>query len=312
MFLRIIILFIFVTSAVSAKEYNILAIVGDRIITNYDLEQRIKIISLTSGRSFSGSNLAVLKNQLLEVLVTEKIYILEAEKYNLLPNYEQINSSYTDLIKQNNYQQTVFEDTIKKYDIDSAAIKAQIKSELAWQNLIIYKLRSEIKINEFEIEDYIAEQENSDSFEYLAKILTFPINTNSNLYELEGIVKKIYNDVKKSKYSFSQIIKDFSVLNINLEEPIWKKLNEFDDEVQKYIPLLSKNELSKPIKSEENYYLVFIEDIREMNFIKENKQDRDEIYRKLFLSKLEAVAESYIKNIKKSIYIEYKLKNGSI
>ncbi len=46
--------------------------------------------------------------------------------------------------------------------------KAQIKSELAWQNLIIYKLRSEIKINEFEIEDYIAEQENSDSFEYLA------------------------------------------------------------------------------------------------------------------------------------------------
>ncbi|MFZ8865280.1 MAG: SurA N-terminal domain-containing protein [Rickettsiales bacterium] len=312
MFLRIIILFIFVTSAVSAKEYNILAIVGDRIITNYDLEQRIKIISLTSGRSFSGSNLAILKNQLLEVLVTEKIYILEAEKYNLLPNYEQINSSYTDLIKQNNYQQTIFEDTIKKYDIDSEAIKAQIKSELAWQNLIIYKLRSEIKINEFEIEDYLAEQENSDSFEYLAKILTFPINTNSNLYELEGIVKKIYNDVKKSEYSFSQIIKDFSVLNINLEEPIWKKLNEFDDEVQKYIPLLSKNELSKPIKSEENYYLVFIEDIRKVNFTKENKQDRDEIYRKLFLSKLEAVAESYIKNIKKSIYIEYKLKNGSI
>ncbi len=82
--------------------------------------------------------------------------------------------------------------------------------------------------------------------------------------------------------------------------------------MQKYIPLLSKMNFLKPIKSEENYYLVFIEDIREMNFIKENKQDRDEIYRKLFLSKLEAVAESYIKNIKKSIYIEYKLKNGSI
>lgn len=311
MFIRIFLLIFFLSHNLQAKEYKILAIIGDEIITNYDLEQRIKVISLTSGRSFSGQNLFALKNQLLDVLVTEKIYLTEARKSNLLPSATQIKNSYTKMIEQSNLSVIPFENNLAALDIDTDSIKEQIKAELAWQNIIIGKIKAKVKINDFEIEDYLSEENNLGEYEYLLKILEFPIKENVSIYELEQIMNKIHQDVAKNTNNFDEVIKDFSASDVNLKQPIWKKLNELDEEIRQYIPLLKKGELSKPVKAEDKYYLVLLEDVRK-NVVKvDNTKARDEIYRKLFLKKLEAAAESYIDNAKRSTFTEYKI-NGSI
>lgn len=304
MIIRILSIIFLLINISHAREYKILAIIGNEIITNYDLEQRIKIISLTSGRSFTGQTLAALESQLLEVLVTEKLYLIEAKKYNLLPGLREVNKSYNDLIEQNKYETIKFENMIKEYGIDNNSIKIQIESELAWQNIILQKIRPNIKINDFEIIDYINEHNNLTDYEYLLKTLEFSIDENSNIKELEHIIHKIYDEVKKNKNSFTQIIKDFSVLNANIEQPIWKKISELDEVVKKNILSLKKNELSKPIKSDNKYYLILLEDVREIKGTDDNI--RDEVFKKLFLSKLDAAAESYISDIKRATFIEYK------
>jgi len=302
-----LVLFLILPKSYASEGLGIVAIVGDEVITNYDLEQRIRIISLTSGRIFSKEHMGVLARQIREVLITEKIQQIEAKKANLKPSESKVFQSYKDLVNENNMSIAKFDEVLKKAQVDKVSFKEQISSTLTWQNLLIYKIRPTVNISDFEINDYIQEISNvKNEDEYLVQIIEFPISTDSNIYEVESLIEKIYSKVIDNNLPFSQVVKDFSATNSNNSEAVWKSKDEIREDIQESVILLKKGELSKAIKTERAYYLVYLKDKRVRKKIKDEEKLRAQLYKKLFLQKLEAKADSYIKNLKRATYIERK------
>jgi len=290
-----------------AEDFRIVAVVGDEVITNYDLQQRIRIISLTSGKIFTGQHYGVLANQIREVLITERLQHIEARKYGLVPSESKVLESYKSLANENKMTIKKFNKFLSDAGVSKDSFRSQIEATLTWQNLLINKIRSTINVSDFEIDDYIEQiTESSGEVEYLVEIVDFPIKPGSNAFEIESLLEKIYVQVTNDKLTIDQVMKDFSANRSKTNEAVWRTKAGLADDIKEPVTLLSKGELSKPIKGESAYYLVLLKDKRVRKNIKNEEKLRAELYKKIFVQKLEAKADSYLKNLKRSTYIERK------
>ena len=297
---KLIIIFIFIfNTAWSANKIAIKAIVGDEIITSYDIEERIKLISFTSNVKFNNKNLLSVKNQVREVLIAEALQLQESKKYNLMVNEEKVDLALDSIIKNNNLSKKSFLILLDNNSIDIESLRKQIRISLSWQNFILYKIKPLINISNYEIENYYKLNNNTDNlFEYLIEIAVFPIIDGNN-----DLVFSIYNKIKKNKLLFNDIIKDFG-RNNNKSSAIWYSKHDLEEEIKKLIDDMDINEISAPIKVSNNYYLVSLKNKRFIDLNKNN--NKDTIINKLFMQKLQKKIDSYIKNIKQNYLIERK------
>ena len=292
-----------VTSVLS-DEIGVSAIVGNEVITNYDIDQRIKIISLTSGMVFNQNTVGTVRNQVRELLIIEKIQYLESQKYNLSTSNEEIEKIFNSVAKDNNMSEQDFEKFLTNRGIDIGSLKSQIKNSLNWQNLILHKIRPLVYISDYEIASYFeSSEQGSDGYEYLVEIVTFPIANNKNVKKL---VNKIYDKVQKGELSFSAVIKDFGKNTNVTEKKLWKYKKDFVEDIQNILSNLEIGDIATPIKIEETYYLVNLVNKRPALLNVTDEDYKDKIYKKLFIQKLEKKVQNYLKVLRKNSFVERK------
>mgnify|MGYP003331045104 CR=1 FL=1 len=302
-FIVVYLYFTMVTSVLS-DEIGVSAIVGNEVITNYDIDQRIKIISLTSGMVFNQNTVGTVRNQVRELLIIEKIQYLESQKYNLSTSNEEIEKIFNSVAKDNNMSEQDFEKFLTNRGIDIGSLKSQIKNSLNWQNLILHKIRPLVYISDYEIASYFeSSEQGSDGYEYLVEIVTFPIANNKNVKKL---VNKIYDKVQKGELSFSAVIKDFGKNTNVTEKKLWKYKKDFVEDIQNILSNLEIGDIATPIKIEETYYLVNLVNKRPALLNVTDEDYKDKIYKKLFIQKLEKKVQNYLKVLRKNSFVERK------
>ena len=140
------ILFIFFNNYLEAKSFQIIITVDNDPITNIDLENEKKILSILNKKNISDNY----KNIALNNLVEESIKKKEIKKENLKIDQTLINEYYLLLIKNLNLD-------INKIDQNLLLlIKKKIETDKLWNNLILQKYSWKISINMNEIDKKIS------------------------------------------------------------------------------------------------------------------------------------------------------------
>ena len=80
-----ILLFFFNHSIIYAEEknYKIIKLVNDQVITNYDLEQRIKLYATLNNFDLNDVNIDKLANDLLSLMIDEKLQLEQIDEYKI-------------------------------------------------------------------------------------------------------------------------------------------------------------------------------------------------------------------------------------
>lgn len=304
LFIIITILLLSLNLKANEEVIKIIAVIGDEIITNYDLEQKIKLIELNSNKQVPKKHLKAINNQVREQLISEVLYNIAAKNNGLIASDEQVNTVNKSYLKDKNLKEYEFLRILKDKEIDYKSFKYQLQTSLNWQNILYYIIRPKIKISDTEINDYIQNiaDENND-FEYLVQIINFPVNENK--YETESLLNDIYKKIQTNKISFQEVSASYSLSKI--EDPVWKLKSEFDENIQTNLTIMTDGELSKPIKYKNSYKLLFLKEKRLKKSKNNNKKFRNEIKQKLYMKKLESAANRYSEQLKKNTYIERKI-----
>ena len=65
------------------KNYKIIKLVNDQVITNYDLEQRIKLYATLNSFNLNDENIDKLANDLLLLMIDEKLQLEQIDEYKI-------------------------------------------------------------------------------------------------------------------------------------------------------------------------------------------------------------------------------------
>ncbi len=299
----IIFVIIFNINFVFGNSITIKVKVHDKIITNIDIESEIKYLL------FLNPKLNELENSRLEKiaknsLITEIIKKKELEKFF---DFKKENN-LTDLIekrlliKKNIKNKNELIEILKKREINYNIIKQKLIIETMWNQLIFQKFSNNIIINKEEMKKNITLQysKSSKKFNYNLSEIVFDENISkdleTNLLEINNSIKKIGFENTANIYSVSNTANNGGLIG-------WLSEIQISGQINQNIKDLKVGEISKPIKIQNGYILIRVNDKMEL---KQEINFEEELEKKIIQEKnrqLNNFSMIYFKRLKKNVEI---------
>ena len=139
------------------KNYKIIKLVNDNIITNYDLEQRLKLYSILNNVNINKENIDKLAVEMLSLMVDEKLQLEQLKSYEISVNESEINDYIERAYLNESNSLNEFIDALNNNNIDIAILKKSIEVMIGWNKLTgrLYYRTSEI--NKVDLENLMNE-----------------------------------------------------------------------------------------------------------------------------------------------------------
>jgi len=294
------IFFIFNTNS-NGLENKILVKIENQIITSLDVINEYKYLVALNPSLKNSKKTDILKLSKRSVL-QEKIKEIEIEK-NF--NNPKIPQEFIDQILRSVYSRIGFNNLndFKNYlinnNIDFENVKNKLETEALWNELILIKFSSKVKIDEKELRKKI-KNNNKYLKSYLLSEISFEV---SNLQELDEKFKEISKEINNQGFDFAALKYSVSQTS-NLGGKLgWINENSLNKNIREAIKNLEINDFTKPINVPGGFLILQINDIKntrvEINIEKEFK--KLENYEKN--NQLNQYSKIYFNKIKKDLEI---------
>jgi len=160
-----------VGTAVSAQSFAPVVVVNDQIITGYDVEQRARLIAVTQGSAPKSS-------AALEELIEDTLRLQAAQRAGIDPSVDEVRSGFDEISRRNNRNPEQMRSGLLSEGISTEALDSQIKSEVAWRQLILQRFASRVRISESDIDQMVEPKSGAKpgETEYLLAEMRFPIS----------------------------------------------------------------------------------------------------------------------------------------
>jgi len=141
------------TTIAEEKNYKIIKLVNDQVITNYDLEQRLKLFSVLNNADINKENIDQLGKQMLVLMVDEKLQNEQIEFYGISINESEINDYINRAFLNEEKDINKLIASLKSNNININILKESIKITLGWNKLANRLYYRSSKINPLELEN---------------------------------------------------------------------------------------------------------------------------------------------------------------
>jgi len=291
---------LFITSS-NSIENKILIKIENQIITSLDINNEYKYL-IALNPNLRNSNKDDIFQFSKRSVLQERIKKLEIEKNFKNPKIPQ---KYMQQILQTVYSKIGFTDVeeFKKYlvinNIDFENVKNKLETEALWNELIIIKFSSKIKINEKELRKKIKDN-NKFVKSYLLSEIFFEI---SNLKELDKKFQEINEVINDKGFDFAALKYSVSPTSSMGGKLDWINENSLNKNIKKEINNLRINQFTRPISVPGGFLILQINDIKntkiEIDIDKEFKKLKN--YEKN--NQLNQYSNIYFNKIKKDLEI---------
>ena len=285
----------------AAQEYievdKIIAIVETQTITNSELNKKKKEIrkAISQQGKAQPSDKKITKLS-LDQLITEKLVIEYALMQGINVNDERQNKVINSIAKSNNLS---LEELIKEIESDGSRFtdfREDIRIQLIFEQVKRRLISANIKISEFEIDNFIELQKERTPTKYnYSHIFIENIIDDSDVVNVEASKDKLNNVIKQLKgKKFEAVAKDFSdgpmASKGGLIES--KTMDEIPDIFIESLKSMNIGETSQPINSSGGYHLIKLNKIEE--FEMETILVRQSKTKQILLKKNQIISEDEI------------------
>lgn len=245
------------SSSKDAGTMRAAAVVNDIVISTYDLDQRVKLMMVTSGAQ--GQDTAKrLRPQVLRQLVDELLQLQEAQKSKIQVTSEDLDKSLKRIAQQNNISVDQIYKTLDDAKISRSTLQTQLKADLAWQKLIQQRLAPRVTVSDEEVEAaYAQAQESSKQPQYLVSEIFLAVDVPSAEEQVKQNVANILAQLKAGA-NFSALARQFSqsATASSGGDMGWMTLADLPEPVAQKVKVMATGALSEAIRAPGGYYLI--------------------------------------------------------
>ena len=276
----------------STNSFKVVAEVNDQIITNFEIDQRIKMLQTFGAKSIS-------KQDIMNSLINERLYTYSAIELEVLPNQSEIDKGLDDFAKRGNLSKKDLLAYLESRNISKETLIAYITSGLTQRKVIQKKFVNNIIISQSDIASAIDTENllsisNSNIIEYIK------LSFNDNISDKKK--NKFYNSINKmvdNCLDLQSEAKQYDDINLiihkkkknELQKDILDKLNDLDIYETKII-LNSNNE---------NYLLMLCSRNSEID-----DNNLETVKNKIFNTRINKIGNAYIQELKGEAFINIK------
>ena len=256
----LLILYLLTTIVFSAEKAFIQILVDKEIITNVDIKKESDYLKILN------PNLSTLDEKRIneiakKSLITEIIKNKEIEKYIVNNENNDLQESLLEnLYKRLNLSKSEFQSLlIQKKNYSLSEIKKKLMIDILWNDLIYYKFKDQIKVDNNKLLEKIEGAALRDKKEYLLSEIIFEKNVDQNLNELINKIKTSINEIGFNNTANIYSISDTSKFGGKIG---WVDETSLSNIINQNLQDKKKNQYTDIIQVGNNFLILMIDDIK--------------------------------------------------
>lgn len=283
-----------------ARAQSIVVMVNGEPITSMDIEQRSKLIFMTSRKQAN-------RQDVINELIDEKVKIREAKRYGVDPTSNDIDQSYAGMAQRMRLSPDQLTQVLEKQGVRPDTLRSRIKAEMVWGSLVRGRFRESLQVGEKDVATAIREKGDEkleiEASEYKMQpiVLIVPRGSPPAAYEQR---KKDAEALRERVTSCAEANNYFrSMRNAAIRAVVTKTSADLPEVLRDMLEKTPVGHLTPPERTKQGIEMVAL-CARNKTTIDTPK--KREIREKMFQEKYEAKSKSYLRDIRKSAMIEYR------
>lgn len=280
---------------------SVAAIVNGEAITQFDIDQRIKLTTLTTRKTPS-------RQEALQELINDKLKIKEGKKYGLDMSSSDIDGAYGNMASRMRLSTEQLSKTLEGHGIRPETLKARIKADMTWGNLVRGRFQSSFLVPEKDLAG-IGESGNSsetESFEYLVRpiVLIVPRGSPPAVIESRRKEAELLRNRIQSCDEAQELFR--AMRDAAIRDQLTKTSADLPPNLRELLDKTPVGKLTPPEVTKQGIEMVALCSRKPT---KADTPAKREAREKIYNQKYEAKSKSYLEEVRKGAMIEMKANN---
>jgi len=248
---------------------KIIAIVDDNIITQIELNDRVKLISQQLKQQGNRlPSLDTLHKQVLERLILEKLQLEMAKKTGIRINDETVNRVITNIARENRLSMEKFRQVLLKDGFQFADFRDNIRREVTISRLRKIRVENKVNISEQEIDNflnqYLKSQSANDEYRLGHILIATPEAASPKQIEDASVkASKVLSDLQEgADFAQKAIAVSDDELALKGGNLGWRKTAQLPTIFTSVVSKMNKNEIKGPLRSASGFHIIKLQDKR--------------------------------------------------
>jgi len=283
---------------VSARA-QVVVIANGSPITEYDIQQRLKLDAI--------SQKAPNRQQVINDLIDDRLKISRAKFYGLEVGDSEINGAFENMATRQHITTAQFTQVLERAGISPNTVKARIRAEVTWQQLIRGKYNASLQIGESDIAKALKDKNEGDSPAVGYIYTLYPVMIVVARGSSESTISAKRSEAESLRSRFVSCTEGLAMArglrDVAVRDPVTRNSADLNPQLRDLLGNIQVGRLTPPDVTAQGIQMFAVCNKKES--ATESPQKR-EMREQLFIKRFESESKKYLDEIRKSAMIEYK------
>ncbi|MEJ8573367.1 SurA N-terminal domain-containing protein [Microbaculum marinum] len=277
-------------------------LVNDDPITEYDISQRSKLITATSGGAAGGN----VRQRAIDELIDEKLKLQEANRMGVTVTAAQVDDAFGVIATRVKLPPAQFSQALQQIGVNPATLKKRLEADLSWRDVVRARFNSSVNIRDRDIETALARkgEEMPTTTEELAIqqiIFIIPQNSSADYIRQRKADASAYRNQYSGCDTALQLAKNYR--DVVVKDIVRRNLSDLGPLVSESLADVQVNGISAPNETPSAIEMLGVCDRVE---IKDDSAARKQVQAELMNEQGERLSRRLLIDLKQSAVVEYR------
>jgi peptidyl-prolyl cis-trans isomerase SurA len=283
-----------------SQAQTVAVMVNGEPITNYDIDQRMKLNFLTTHK-------AAVRQDVINELIDEKVKIKEGKKFGVDPTSADIDQSYTAMSSRMRITTDQLTKSLESQGIRPDTLKARMKAEMVWTSLVRGRYKESLQVGEKDVAAAVQasgdDKLQTEAFEYQMRPIVLIVPRGSAPAAVE--LRRKEAEALRSRVQTCDEANSYfkSMQNAAIREAVTKTSADIPQVLRDVLDKTPIGHLTAPEVTKQGVEMVALCGRKPTTIDTPKKK---EVRDKMFVEKYEAKSKSYLQEVRRAAMIEYR------
>jgi peptidyl-prolyl cis-trans isomerase SurA len=282
-----------------AEAQAVVVVVNGDPVTNFDLEQRSRLMQLASHK-------APARQDVLDELINEKLKIQLLKRYALEGIDKDVDNAFTNMARRMRATPKQFAENLEKQGVKPETIKSRMKADIIWNQIVRGRFQSAFQFSDKDVEARVQAKNPEDAsaagYDFTLRPILFVVPRGSPPAATEARVKEA--EALRSRFQSCEqgIPMARGMGSVAVRSPMVKSSGDLPPALRDVLTKIELGRLTPPEVTTEGVQLYAVCSKKQSESTLAQKEVRDAMYSEAF----ETQSKRLLKELRSQAMIEYR------
>lgn len=281
---------------------QVVVVVNGAPITNYDIEQRTKLIATSTHHKPT-------RQEIIQALIDDQLKIAKAKSYGLEVSQKDINKAFNSMADRQHITVKQFIGFLARAGIAPETIKARIKADLTWNELVRGKYQSSLQVGESDVDQALRARNQADVMGFIYTLYPVTVVIPAGSSQKVIVAKHREADTLRTNFLNCKQGLDYAraMRDVAVREPITRSSGTLAPQLSALLGQMEIGHLTTPDSTAQGLQMFAVCSKKEARIASPAEH---ELRNQIFAKRFEAESKRFLDEIRKQAMIEYVDANG--